>query len=150
MQALVEASDRDIYDDIVQGDGHKTFLTERVEAMLVKARRFSLFTRQQTLAFLGSRFAAVLSAPESTPDAQLGELLLKRVLFVHLTDNRDKYRLLMYVVGHRTALRAVRIPRANQISTGGPYVTARFPATWCKSSMRWPLANACPTTPTQR
>ena len=94
-QAFTDATDRDIYDDIVQDDHQKTFLTERIEAMLRKAHRFQLFTRTQTLAFLGGRFASALSAPESSTDVQLGELLLRRVLFVHLTSNRDKYQLLV-------------------------------------------------------
>ena len=166
----MDATDRDIYDDIVQDDHNKTFLTERIEAMLRKSHRFQLFTRTQTLAFLGSRFAAVLGAPETSTDAQLGELLLRRVLFVHLTNNRDKYQLLVYVhnvlrraraVGEAVlavVVEAVLGPLVRPYVGVGRAADRTWPprarvvpisVTWCKSCTRSRPASAWPTTRTR-
>jgi len=94
-QALVNASDRDIYQAIVQQSHENTFLTERIEAMLSKAKNFALHSREQILAYLGTRFSVVLGLSERLTDVQLGEELLRKVLFVHLDNGRDKFNLLV-------------------------------------------------------
>jgi hypothetical protein len=105
----VDTSDRAIYDALVQGDGTDSFQAERVEAMLAKAQRFQLWSREQCLAFVGSRFAAVMGLPDGVADAVVGERLLRRVLFVHITSQRDKYLLLLYVRPIRTSQTSTHI-----------------------------------------
>jgi DNA-directed RNA polymerase I subunit RPA2 len=82
---------------ISQGANENTFVTERVEAMLRKQKRFAVFTQNQCLAFLGAKFQPVLGLAESMGDIDVGKELLRKVLFVHLTNNSDKFELLVYV-----------------------------------------------------
>jgi DNA-directed RNA polymerase I subunit RPA2 len=53
LKALIDTTDKEIYDSIVQSDTENTFVTDRVELMLRGFKRFALFTREQCLAFMG-------------------------------------------------------------------------------------------------
>lgn len=97
LKALVDTSDREIYEKIVQRDHGNTFTTERVELILKDAKQFSVYTRRQCRAYLGERFRVVLGLPASISNEDVGNYLLRRYIFVHLTDDRQKFEVLMYV-----------------------------------------------------
>lgn len=104
LKALIDTTDKEIYASIVQGDYENTFVTDRVELMLRGFKRYSLYTREQCLAFIGSKFRVVLNLPDDTNDAECGERLLKKVLLVHLSHNRDKFNLLIFMIQKLYAL----------------------------------------------
>ena len=104
LKSLVDTTDKEIYDAIVQADHSNTFVTDRVELMLRGFKRYSLFTREQCLAFLGGKFRVALNVSEQMPDVECGKLLLKKIVLVHLNDNRDKFNLLVYMVQKLYAL----------------------------------------------
>ena len=96
--------------------------------MLQETAKLGLHTRQQSLAYLGSHFRAVctaslavateltaraqaLDAPASRSDADVGEQLLRDIVFVHLPAKHDKFNLLVLMLRKLYAL--VR-PRAAQ------------------------------------
>jgi DNA-directed RNA polymerase I subunit RPA2 len=56
MRAFIDTTDREIYERIVQGDVENTFLTDRVENMLLESRKMPYYTKKQCLEFIGSRF----------------------------------------------------------------------------------------------
>jgi len=91
----MQTNDKTIFDKIVQGAHANTFVTERVEAMLRKQKKYAIFTQNQCLAFLGSKFQPALGLSETLSDIEVGEELLRRVLFVHLNKNTDKFELLV-------------------------------------------------------
>ena len=79
------------------GDLTNTFLTDRVELMLRNFKTYALYTREQCLAYLGGKFRVVMNFPEDYTDIEVGEGLLRKIVLVHLNNNRDKFNLMMYV-----------------------------------------------------
>lgn len=96
LKALVETSDREIFDGLVpvlQRDN--TFLTDRVELLLRTYKTYRLPTMLDTLAYLGDRLRVVMMLGEDISDADVGREVLRRIVLVHLNDNGDKFRLLL-------------------------------------------------------
>lgn len=97
MKALVGATDKEIFKGILQNDFENTFLTDRVELLLRGFKTYGLLTGRQCLEFLGDKFRIVLQCPEDWTNEQVGTFLIDRIVLVHLTDPRDKLRLLLSV-----------------------------------------------------
>jgi DNA-directed RNA polymerase I subunit RPA2 len=96
LKALVSASDLEIFEAVVMQDYDNTFLTDRVELLLRSFKsRYSLYTGEQCLDYLGDRFRVVLGRPEDMTNRELGIWLVQKVILVHLDDPRDKFRMLM-------------------------------------------------------
>jgi DNA-directed RNA polymerase I subunit RPA2 len=105
MRALVDTTDREIYERIVQQDVDNTFITDRVESMLRESHKEGIYSREQCLAFIGSRFRTALdNVPDRWTDVQIGEHLLKKYVLVHLTNNQDKFNLLVFMIRKLYAL----------------------------------------------
>lgn len=94
---MIDTSDKEIFDSVMLGDLENTFLTDRVELMLRSFKTYNLHTREQCLAYLGDKFRVVMNFPEDFTDVEVGEGILRKIVLVHLKDNRDKFNLLMYV-----------------------------------------------------
>lgn len=97
MKALVGATDKEIFKGILQNDFENTFLTDRVELLLRGFKSYGLMTGRQCLEFLGDKFRVVLQCPEDWTNERVGTFLIDQIVLVHLTDRRDKLRLLLYV-----------------------------------------------------
>ncbi|TIA70353.1 hypothetical protein E3P92_02805 [Wallemia ichthyophaga] len=98
MKALSSASDRDIFEGIIQKDYDNTFLTDRVELLLRGFKPFRLYTKDQCLFYLGSKFRVVLGCPDDWSDIQVGQHLIERCILVHLKTPEDKYRMLLFML----------------------------------------------------
>jgi DNA-directed RNA polymerase I subunit RPA2 len=88
-KALVNVTDKELYDRIIQGDVQNTFLKTRLELLLRDAKSYSIFTKSQARAYLGSLFRQFLPISDKHSDEEAGELLLQRYIFVH-TENYTK------------------------------------------------------------
>ncbi|KAI9313527.1 hypothetical protein BX666DRAFT_1977413 [Dichotomocladium elegans] len=98
LKALVNTSDKEIFDALCQGDVKNTFLTDRVELLLRSFKIYSLYTREDCLAYLGGKFRVIMGLDDDLTDAQIGEAILDKIILVHLKDNRDKFNLLIYMI----------------------------------------------------
>ncbi|KAI8052867.1 hypothetical protein BDF22DRAFT_685655 [Syncephalis plumigaleata] len=98
LKSLVEVSDKEIFEAVLRGDYANTFVTDRVELMLRKFKNYSLFSREQCLAYLGDKFRVIMNMPEDATNIQVGEHLLNKVVMVHLKHNRDKFNLLAFMI----------------------------------------------------
>ncbi|KAI9139918.1 hypothetical protein BKA69DRAFT_1030032 [Paraphysoderma sedebokerense] len=99
MKALVDVSDKQIFDSIVQKNSGNTFLTSRVEMLIRSFHQFgSLVTRSACLAYLGSRFHVLLSLPDDATDIANGEEFLRKLILPHLQDKRDKFNMLIFMI----------------------------------------------------
>ena len=85
LKALMETSDREIYDRVVCGNKDDAFTAGRIEMNLRESKKFGLFTKEQHLAYIGSRFRTILQMPPCITDVQVGVYLLRRYIFVHLS-----------------------------------------------------------------
>ena len=95
LKALVDASDKEVFEGLVQGEYDNTFLTDRVELLLRGQKTWGLHTGAQCLHYLGGKFRVVLGCAEDWSNVQVGSHLLSRVVLVHLPNPRDKFRMLM-------------------------------------------------------
>jgi DNA-directed RNA polymerase I subunit RPA2 len=62
--------------------------------MLRSFKSFNLYSQEECLKYLGNKFRVAFSPPDWYSDKEVGELLIKNAVLVHLKDNRDKFNLL--------------------------------------------------------
>src|SRR5688572_11700484 len=80
---------------VIEGDTEDTFITDRVEMMLRESKKHPYYTREEALAHIGAHFRSAMDVPKRYTDLQVGSLLLKRYICVHLDSDRDKFNLLI-------------------------------------------------------
>jgi DNA-directed RNA polymerase I subunit RPA2 len=104
LKALVDCTDREIYDRLVQGHTDNAWLTDRVELMLRSGLHSGLRSREEVLRYLGRNFRIMTRVEPSVRDEEVGRLVLRDVLFVHCctgseeTVNRQKFDLLLHML----------------------------------------------------
>jgi DNA-directed RNA polymerase I subunit RPA2 len=100
LKALVDASDKEIFDGVVMQDCQNTFLTDRVELLLRSFKVYALRTGDECLEYLGDKFRVVLGLPEDWTNVTVGAWLVRKMILVHLESLREKFRMLLYVLNH--------------------------------------------------
>ena len=105
MRALVECTDRQVFDAVVQGDRENTFVVERVKRMLAEFHGQHLYSKESCLTYLGNKFKVVLNLKTRTTDKEAGVIFLQRLMFVHIDGdgdpeaaNRQKFELLILMI----------------------------------------------------
>ncbi|EGV64922.1 DNA-directed RNA polymerase I subunit rpa2 [Yamadazyma tenuis] len=99
LKALMETSDREIFDGIIGTDLSNSFLTDRLELLLrTYNKSYNLYSNQETLAYLGDKFRVVFDGTPDMSDIEVGKLVLKRIVLVHLDSNQDKFRMLLFMI----------------------------------------------------
>ena len=98
LKALMPCTDREIFEALIGDETKNTFLTDRVECLLRSFKEYALHSREDTLAYLGSKFRVVMMGAEDESDEQVGKNLLRKVVFVHLKENADKFRLMIFMI----------------------------------------------------
>ncbi|ODV58459.1 DNA-directed RNA polymerase I core subunit RPA135 [Ascoidea rubescens DSM 1968] len=98
LKALVETNDRQIFDGLVGSDTSNSFLTDRLEILLRSFKFYNLFTKNETLSYLGDKFRAVFGFSKDVTDIEAGELILQKIVLVHLSNNNDKFKLLLFMI----------------------------------------------------
>ncbi|EIE90484.1 hypothetical protein RO3G_15195 [Rhizopus delemar RA 99-880] len=103
-KSLIDCSDKEIFDALCQGDTSNTFLTDRIELLLRSFKIYNLFTRDQCLNYIGEKFRVTMGLDEDLTNKEIGEALVKKLIFVHLDSNRDKFNLLAFMIRKLYAL----------------------------------------------
>eukprot|EP00026_Physarum_polycephalum_P001353 Phypoly_transcript_01354.p1 GENE.Phypoly_transcript_01354~~Phypoly_transcript_01354.p1 ORF type:complete len:1148 (+),score=150.61 Phypoly_transcript_01354:238-3444(+) len=99
LKATFDATDRQIYEKIVGGDYNNTFITERADLIVSANRDYNVTTQRQALYHLGKTFKEVLVPYTDMPAEEVGQLLIDKLLFVHLeTNNYAKFELLVLMM----------------------------------------------------
>jgi DNA-directed RNA polymerase I subunit RPA2 len=98
LKALVSATDKEIFSELMQGDFGNTFLADRVELLLRGFKTYSLWTGEQCLQYLGDKFRVAMAVPDDWTDYQVGAELIERILLVHLDTPREKFKLLTFMM----------------------------------------------------
>ncbi|KAJ3325981.1 hypothetical protein HDV06_002366 [Boothiomyces sp. JEL0866] len=98
LKALCPTTDKELFERITMGEYGNTFLTDRVEMLLRSFRNYSLFTQEQCLEYIGSKFAVMLDSPEDSTEAQVGRDFLRRIIMVHLDNNKAKFDLIIFML----------------------------------------------------
>lgn len=85
LKALYPLTDREIYERVLRGDHENTYLSARVELILREAKNFSLYSRDEALAYLGKHFRLVMPyVYDSMTNVEVGSKMLDEFLFVHI------------------------------------------------------------------
>uniref|UniRef100_A0AAV1UUX8 DNA-directed RNA polymerase subunit beta n=1 Tax=Peronospora matthiolae TaxID=2874970 RepID=A0AAV1UUX8_9STRA len=85
LKALYPLTDREIYERVLRGDHENTYLSARVELILREAKKFSLYSRDEALAYLGKHFRfAMPYVCDNMSNMEVGSKLLDEFLFVHI------------------------------------------------------------------
>lgn len=97
-KCLLDLSDRELFDRIVAGDEHNTFLTTRIELLLRDFKSYRCFNRKQSISFLGSLFRSSLPITDQVSDEDAGSVLIRSYLFVHCDSFADKLECLLHMM----------------------------------------------------
>ncbi|KAL2885387.1 DNA-directed RNA polymerase I subunit RPA2 [Ceratocystis lukuohia] len=117
LKALVDTSDREIFEGLIGPAGSKavenTFLTDRVEILLRTFKTYNLHTKDSVRAYIGEKFRPVLDVPETMSDYDVGTEFLRKVVLVHLGNTNvtqeqdyDKFKLLLLMIRKLYAMAA--------------------------------------------
>ena len=111
MRALKQTTDKEIFDAICQhkdsasmnAEGSSNnLLARRVEHMLrmfhASYNMSIMHSRHACLQYIGSRFASILRNNDALLDSQRGELLLKKMILVHLSTPNEKFNMLAFMI----------------------------------------------------
>ncbi|KAI7863358.1 hypothetical protein BDF14DRAFT_1885194 [Spinellus fusiger] len=98
LKALMETSDKEVFDALCQGDLKNTFLTDRIELLLRSFKLYPLYTQNDCLKYLGEKFRIIMGLDEDLTDREVGEAVLHKIILVHLKSNRDKFNLIVFMV----------------------------------------------------
>ncbi|KDN44902.1 DNA-directed RNA polymerase I polypeptide 2 [Tilletiaria anomala UBC 951] len=98
LKALVDATDKEIFTSIVQGDFDNTFITDRVELLLRAFKNYKLYSGAQCLEYLGDKFRVVMGAPEDWENIAVGARFIEQVVLIHLDSPREKFRMLVHMI----------------------------------------------------
>lgn len=97
-KSLVEITDKEIYDRVLNGDTGNNFLRTRLEVLLRDAKQPGLESKESCRAFLGARFRGYLPITEDSSDADAGKLLIQRYFFVHTDSFAEKLECLLHMM----------------------------------------------------
>ena len=99
LKAMVDVSDAQIYNRLVKGYFKNRQIGDQVEVILLDGQKYQLFSQNQCLAYIGSRFRAVLEGvQQDMSDVEVGRFLIERLILVHLPDNFDKFQTLCLMI----------------------------------------------------
>ncbi|OMJ24511.1 putative DNA-directed RNA polymerase I subunit RPA2 [Smittium culicis] len=98
LKALCNSSDKEIFENLVQCDIGDTFLKDQIELLLLSTKSYNVYTKDQALAYLGSKFRVTMSLPEDMDDIEVGQTLIDKVVMVHLENWKDKYNMMIFAI----------------------------------------------------
>lgn len=127
LRALVDGTDKSIYNALVQVDKTDTFTVERALLMLGQYSRERMYSQATCLAFLGRKFRVVLDLPEWVTDEEAGRTLIRRILFIHLEDEQSKFECMIVMVRKLLAFVSGKCAEDNQdANTNHEVLTSGF------------------------
>ena len=93
------APDAQIYNKLVKGYFKNRQIGDCVEVLLQDGEKFGLHSQEKCLVYLGSRFRPVLEGlPSDLSDAEVGQHLIAKILFIHCYTNKDKFNTLCLMI----------------------------------------------------
>ena len=99
LKALVEVTDAQIYNRLVKGYFRNRQIGDQVEVILLDGEKYQLFSQNQCLAYMGSRFRTVLDGVlQDMSDVEVGQFLIERHILVHLPSFEDKFQTLCLMI----------------------------------------------------
>ncbi|CAE1267736.1 DNA-directed RNA polymerase I subunit rpa2,DNA-directed RNA polymerase I subunit RPA2,Probable DNA-directed RNA polymerase I subunit RPA2,DNA-directed RNA polymerase I subunit RPA135 [Acanthosepion pharaonis] len=98
LKALIDVNDKFIYDELLKGRENDTFYKSCIVLMLRTALNEDLICQSDVLHYLGKTFRVKLNYAEWYSDEEIGKFLLRDYILIHMSDNLDKFNLLVYMI----------------------------------------------------
>jgi DNA-directed RNA polymerase I subunit RPA2 len=98
LKALVDMPDYEIFKCLMRHRENNSFMEGCVKFMLRQLQTEKIFTRNDVLAYIGSRFRVKLNLPDWYTDIECANYLIKYSLFTHLNKNSDKFNALIFML----------------------------------------------------
>ena len=99
LKSLCEVTDAQIYNRLVKGYFRNKQIGDQVEVMLMDGDKYQLFSQNQCLAYMGSRFRTVLDGvQQDMTDVEVGRFLIERLILVHVPNFEDKFQTLCLMI----------------------------------------------------
>lgn len=98
LKSLINTNDREIFSGIVGCETSNSFLTDRLELLIKFHTKYGLITKDETLSYLGEKFGILFDSNIHEDNKDIGNAFLKKVVLVHLDNNRDKFNLLLFMI----------------------------------------------------
>jgi len=99
LKALCDVTDAQIYNRLVKGYFRNRQIGDQVEGILLDGGKLGLYCQNQCLAYIGSRFRAVLDGVmHDMTDIDVGNFLIERLILVHLPSFSDKFQTLCLMI----------------------------------------------------
>lgn len=87
LKALGNVTDAQIYNRLVKGYFKNRQIGDQVEVMLSDSAKYHLYSQNQCLGYMGSRFRTVLDGvTHDMTDVEVGRFLIERLILVHVPD----------------------------------------------------------------
>ena len=97
LKSLVEATDFEIYQELMSLNPIDDFLEGCIVAMFRSSLQKGLLTQSDFLCYLGNIYRIKLDCPDWYTDIDLGRLFLNEYICTHLTDLVEKFQLLIEI-----------------------------------------------------
>lgn len=105
LKALMEMSDRELYNMIVRGFKDNSFISERVEVLLNETKKRSLYSKKQCLTYLGFLLKGIINETNpSLSNEEIGDIFLKEFIMIHCEDNNQKVNTFILMIQKLYAL----------------------------------------------
>eukprot|EP00347_Sterkiella_histriomuscorum_P020025 403339388 len=99
LKALADVTDAQIYNKLVKGYFKNRQIGDRVEVLLQDGNKLCLYSQNQCLAYLGSRFRmALIGVQSDMSDIDVGNFFIQRHLFVQTNNYKDKFNTLCIMI----------------------------------------------------
>jgi len=98
LKALVNFSDREIYQELTRTKEDDNYFTGCMQNMLRQAQSYQLHSQKDVLKYLGDKFRIKLNREDWYSESDIARFLLKHHVLIHLKSNEDKFRFLCLTV----------------------------------------------------
>jgi DNA-directed RNA polymerase I subunit RPA2 len=95
LKGLLDVPDYEIYRCLMRHREKNSFMEGCVKFMLRQLQDADIYTKDDVLNYIGSRFRIKLGLPEWYTDTECAQHLFKYCLLSHLNDDFDKFNLLV-------------------------------------------------------
>ena len=115
LKALTDKPDAYIFRELTQGLEADVYYADRIAMMLRMLQQEGLYSRAHARHYLGKLFRQKLrDVPDSFNDDKVCEHLLRRSLLIHLSEDADKFHLLIFMTRKLFAFGAERCAEEGQ------------------------------------
>jgi len=104
LKCFVNATDRQIFDQIVGKDNQNTFLRDRAEMLLAESAKIGVHTPKTIFTYLGKTFRTMMRCEPSETNYEVGKGIVDENIFVHCQTGQEKFDVLILMIQKLYAL----------------------------------------------